>query len=84
MKKRSILFLGSRGIPAKYGGFEEIIQFLALSIKDRGYKPIVFSSTGKKIDRFHGVKIIRILSLKMKYTSTLISTFFSLIISVTM
>ncbi len=39
--KLKIAILGSRGIPAKYGGFESITQELSIGLANRGYKVYV-------------------------------------------
>ena len=37
-----IAILGSRGIPAKYGGFETFAEYLSLGLVNRGFEITVF------------------------------------------
>lgn len=42
MKKKVIRILGIRGVPAAHGGFETFAEHLAIFLKDRGWKVIVY------------------------------------------
>ena len=56
----NIAILGSRGIPNKYGGFEQFAEYLARIFVDRGHKVSVYSGhTHPYKDCFwEGVEII--------------------------
>ena len=43
-----IAFVGTKGIPARYGGFETAVEQISISLAKKGYKCIVYS-IGKKI-----------------------------------
>ncbi|MGZ7112143.1 MAG: DUF1972 domain-containing protein [Halobacteriota archaeon] len=51
--KPSIAIIGSRGIPAKYGGFETVTERLAPSLGDDGYD--VWVSCGAQTHRISRV-----------------------------
>jgi glycosyltransferase involved in cell wall biosynthesis len=77
MKKKKILMIGTRGIPAKYGGFETCVEEISIRLRDQ-FDIIVYSRE-KAIDaqnkRFNNIKIIYIPSLKLKALETLSHTF---------
>jgi glycosyltransferase involved in cell wall biosynthesis len=54
-----IAILGTRGIPARYGGFETFAQKLAAGLFARGFDVTVFCESGKSSapDVFQGVKL---------------------------
>src|ERR1039458_7929032 len=54
-----IASLGTRGIPARYGGFETFAQKLAAGLFARGFDVTVFCESGKSSapDVFQGVKL---------------------------
>ena len=58
-KKISIAIAGSRGIPNKYGGFEQCAQYLAVGLAARGHDVTVYNSSEHpyKEDSFEGVNI---------------------------
>lgn len=55
-----IAILGTRGIPARYGGFETFAQELALRLVERGFEVTVYAEAdraGLPDTWFHGVRI---------------------------
>jgi len=54
-----IAIIGSRGIPAKYGGFETFAEELSTRLVDKGYEVFVSCEGGisPKIDQYKGVKL---------------------------
>lgn len=60
MQSLNIAIIGSRGIPNYYGGFEQMAQYLAVGLLNKGHQVTVYNShthpyQGKE---WHGVKII--------------------------
>ena len=53
-----IAIIGTRGIPASYGGFETLAEYLSIYLIKSGHEVTVFCSGGFKIDKFKGVKLI--------------------------
>ncbi len=58
-KKLSIGFIGTRGIPNEYGGYESAIQELAPRLVRKGHKVVVYSSSLQtyKENTWHGVDL---------------------------
>lgn len=53
-----IAILGTRGIPAQYGGFETFAEELSVRMASLGADVTVYcAANGKQIDRFKGVKL---------------------------
>jgi glycosyltransferase involved in cell wall biosynthesis len=54
-----IAILGTRGIPARYGGFETFAEKLATGLSERGYDVTVFCESGesRKSDTYQCVKL---------------------------
>ena len=57
-----IAFLGSRGIPAEYGGFETFIQEVSLRLVDKGFDITVFchGNQSYKQPTYRGVRLVHI------------------------
>lgn len=54
-----IAIVGTRGIPAKYGGFETFAQEISVRLVEKGYRVEVYcSNTDQKINEYKGVKLI--------------------------
>lgn len=72
-----IAFLGSRGIPACYSGFETFVEQISVRLVRRGhevtvYNRIPFNKYREKT--FHGVRIISLPTIPTKATDTIIHT----------
>ena len=48
MKNKNIAFIGSKGIPANYGGFETFVDEVSLGLKKRGYEITVVGDAEQK------------------------------------
>jgi len=70
-----IAFLGSRGIPRCYSGFETFVEELSIRLAERGHEVIVYNripfNTFDK-PNFKGVKIKRVPTIQAKGTDTLV------------
>src|SRR5919199_6827568 len=75
-----IAILGTRGIPANYGGFETFAEQLSTRLVARGHEITVYgrkhySTTGA---RFHGgVRLVILPTIRHKYFDTVVHTFLS-------
>lgn len=84
-KKMRIAILGTRGVPARYGGFETFAEELGKRLVERGHQVLVYGRRGKTgegaEDRFvyRGIEGIRTGAVYHKYLETLTHTFTSLI-----
>jgi len=77
-----VAIIGTRGIPAKYGGFETCAEELSIGLVKKGHKVIV-SCRGylypEKKKFYKGVKLVYPPSIRGKITDTLSHTFFSIL-----
>jgi len=74
-----IAFIGQKGIPATYGGIENFVENIALRLKKRGHRVVVFcrphytSADGL----YQGVRLKRIKSIQTKHLDAISHTLFS-------
>ncbi len=77
-----IAMIGSRGIPAVYGGIERHIEELSLRLSQKGHSVTVYCRnyyTPEGIRYHRGVKIRRLPALKTKHLDNIVHTFLSTI-----
>ena len=69
-----IAILGSRGIPAHYGGFETFAEKLAVALQDRGIDVTVFCESGKLTmpEVYRGVRLRHVPAPSLGPLSTII------------
>jgi glycosyltransferase involved in cell wall biosynthesis len=77
-----IAILGTRGIPANYGGFETFAEQLGTRLAARGHQVAVYgrnhySTTDSKF--YRGVELITLPTIRHKYFDTVIHTFLSVL-----
>jgi glycosyltransferase involved in cell wall biosynthesis len=75
-----IAILGTRGIPASYGGFETFAEHLSTRLVARGHEVTVYCRAHYVSPRqleFHGVKLEVLPTIRHKYFDTVIHTFLS-------
>ena len=75
-----IAILGTRGIPASYGGFETFAEHLSTRLVARGHEVTVYGRVHYVSPRqleFHGVKLEVLPTIRHKYLDTVIHTFLS-------
>jgi glycosyltransferase involved in cell wall biosynthesis len=75
-----IAILGTRGIPASYGGFETFAEHLATRLVARGHKVTVYCRAHYVSPRqleFHGVSLQVLPTIRHKYFDTVIHAFLS-------
>ena len=70
----SIAVLGTRGIPAKYGGFETFAEALAIGLVQKGCTVTVFCEQGDEepFDTYNGVHLVRIRAPRLGPLSTIV------------
>jgi glycosyltransferase involved in cell wall biosynthesis len=81
MRKLKIAILGTRGVPAKYGGFETCAEEVSVELAKRGHDVTVYGRKGNHDDSlssFKGVKLKHMPRIKGKVTETFSNTFFSM------
>ena len=77
-KSLKIAFLGARGIPARYSGFETFYEQLALRLVDRGHHITVYNRSHfiKDVEKeYNGVCIVTLPSITSKHLETITHTF---------
>ena len=81
-----IAILGTRGIPASYGGFETFAEHLATRLVARGHQVTVYCRAHYVSPRqmeYHGVRLKVLPTIRHKYFDTVVHTFLSAIHAVT-
>jgi glycosyltransferase involved in cell wall biosynthesis len=75
-----IAILGTRGIPASYGGFETFAEHLSTRLVARGHEVTVYCRAHYVSPRqleYHGVRLKVLPTIRHKYFDTVVHTFFS-------
>ncbi len=75
-----IALLGTRGIPANYGGFETFTEELSVRLAARGHQLTVYCRTrnvGRREPLFRGVELVLFPTVRHKYLDTVVHTLFS-------
>ena len=78
-----IAFLGSRGIPARYSGFETFYEQLSIRLVKRGHEVAVFNRypfVPFKDRTYKGVRIIKLPTVSHKSLDTIVHTFLSVLL----
>jgi glycosyltransferase involved in cell wall biosynthesis len=71
-----VAILGTRGIPANYGGFETFAERLALQLVDRGLAVTVYCRRHHATQQreWRGVRLVTLPTIKNKYLDTVVHT----------
>jgi glycosyltransferase involved in cell wall biosynthesis len=72
-----IAIVGTRGIPASYGGFETFAEELSLRLAARGHEVTVYCRQRPPAPVWNGVHLVWQPTIRHKYLDTLAHTFFS-------
>ena len=75
-----IAFLGTRGVPANYSGFETFVEELGARLVERGHRVTVFNRypfVPLREKEYRGMRIIRLRTVQKKSLDTLAHTFLS-------
>ena len=72
-----IALLGTRGIPAHYGGFETFAEELSTRLAARGHEVTVYCRERFPEARYRGVRLQYLPTIRHKYLDTLAHTFVS-------
>lgn len=72
-----IALLGTRGIPARYGGFETFAEELSTHLIARGHRVTVYCRDKHEASGYRGVDLVWLPTIRHKYFDTLAHTFFS-------
>ena len=77
-----IAILGTRGIPANYGGFETFAEELSWRLVARGHQVVVYGRTNNirySKPTYRGVRLILLPTIPHKYLDTVAHTFLSVL-----
>ena len=72
-----IAILGTRGIPANYGGFETFAEELSTRLAARGHEVVVYCRERHDFSEYRGVRLVSLPTIRHKYFDTLAHTFLS-------
>lgn len=72
-----IAILGTRGIPARYGGFETFAEELGIRLVERGHRVTVYCREPHTEPEYRGIRRVTLPTLRHKYTDTIVHTFLS-------
>jgi len=72
-----IAILGTRGIPARYGGFETFAEELSTRLVERGHRVTVYCRERHPEPSYRGVELVYLPTWRHKYFDTIVHTFFS-------
>lgn len=70
-----VAILGTRGIPAAYGGFETLAEELSVRLARRGHDVTVYSRrgcVGEELSSFLGVRVVFTPTIRHKYLDTVV------------
>jgi glycosyltransferase involved in cell wall biosynthesis len=77
MNAARIAILGTRGIPARYGGFETFAEELSTRLVKRGHRVTVYCRERHPEPAYRGVSLVYLGTWRHKYFDTLVHTFCS-------
>lgn len=79
--KHGVAILGTRGVPANYGGFETFAERIALYLVAQGIPVTVYCrrhhATGERA--WNGVRLVTLPTIASKYLDTVVHTFLSVL-----
>lgn len=81
-RKLRIAMIGTRGVPAQYGGFETCVEEVGSRLADRGHEVLVYSrgvAPADRLEEYLGMKIIHKPALHRRSLETLSHTGFSVV-----
>jgi len=80
VSKLRIALIGSRGIPANYGGYETLMEELSTRLVQRGHRVTVYCRshyTSSDLAEHRGVELVVLPTLRTKHLDTPVHTFLS-------
>jgi glycosyltransferase involved in cell wall biosynthesis len=76
----AVALIGSRGIPARYGGYETLMEELAVRLHERGFRVTVYCrshSTPPGTHTYRGVELVVLPTVRTKHLDTPVHTLLS-------
>jgi glycosyltransferase involved in cell wall biosynthesis len=75
-----IAILGTRGVPANYGGFETFAEQLGARLAARGHQVTVYGRSAyvrRDVTSYRGIRVVSLPAPRWKYLETVVHTLFS-------
>ncbi|MCG6949074.1 MAG: DUF1972 domain-containing protein [Acidobacteria bacterium] len=75
-----LAIIGTRGVPANYGGFETFAEELGARLADRGHRVTVYGRHGfidPALEEYRGMQLVVLPALRSKHLETVSHTFLS-------
>lgn len=66
-----IAFIGTRGVPARYGGFETAAEEIGARLAEAGHEIVVYSRK-QGPNRYRDMQVVYLPTLRTKYTDTIV------------
>ena len=85
-KRLTIAMIGTRGVPAAYGGFETAIEEIGSRLVELGHDVVVYCRAtpgSERLRTYKGMRLVYMPALRMKIAETLSHTAFSVLHAVT-
>src|SRR5690349_15676140 len=74
-----IAMVGTRGVPARYGGFETAVEEVGHRLAARGHSVVVYCRNEQQAARRHrGMDLVNLPAVRLKQTETLTHTALSI------
>lgn len=75
-ERLNIAMIGTRGVPAAYGGFETAVEEIGARLADRGHRLTVYCRTAApfRTKEYRGMRLIHLPALHLKTAETLSNT----------
>lgn len=76
----AVALIGSRGIPARYGGYETLMEELSVRLLARGFRVTVYCrshSTPRQLRSYRGVELVVLPTVRTKHLDTPVHTLLS-------
>jgi glycosyltransferase involved in cell wall biosynthesis len=74
-----IAFLGIRGVPARYSGFETAAEEVGRRLVEKGHDVTVYCRGRSTVREHLGMQLVHLPTLRLKVTDTLVHTAFSIL-----
>lgn len=75
-----VAMLGTRGVPARHGGFETAVEEIGARLADRGHEVVVYCrNPGQRLRNFKGMRLVNVPAVRQRHLETLSHTALSML-----
>jgi N-acetylglucosaminyldiphosphoundecaprenol N-acetyl-beta-D-mannosaminyltransferase len=81
-----IAFIGARGVPARYAGFETVVEQLGARLAERGHTVTVYNRSPlytEQPETYRGMRLLYFPTVRTKFLETIVHTLFCVIHALT-